>query len=319
MVGMLGHIGIGKETTWGTGVAVTDYVEALSESVISTIERYETRNIYAGIHEADDADGMRRHEGDISFAINPRNVGHFLLGGLGVNSVAVVLSGSHFTNHFAPVQTLISSRHPLAAYTLEIHRPAHTTTASSFRYTGAQIAKLSFNVKPNQEARLTASIIAADATLLTKTTATFPTSPVQFFTFDQASVQLGGAAMDRFEDITIEIDNQLEGIATLDGSTTISRVRRTGPQLIRISGTFGFDDFTDFLSFRNQTEQRLTLSMFRASSFALVLDLPRVVFTEMPVQIGGRERLTVDFAGMARFHTGSNMALRASLTTVTTY
>ena len=31
--GFGGHIGFAKETTWGTGVAATDYVEALNESL----------------------------------------------------------------------------------------------------------------------------------------------------------------------------------------------------------------------------------------------------------------------------------------------
>lgn len=320
MVGMLGHIGIGKETTWGTAVAVTDYVEAMSESIVSNLDRFETRNIIAGLYEPDDSAGIEHHEGEIVFGANPRNLGHFLNGCLGVNSVTVVLSGFLFSNAFAPVNTLANSLHPLPPYTLEVFRPGASDTASSFRYAGVQIAKMAFNVKPNQDMEVTASIIAKANTLLTKSSATFPTSPTQMFTFDTASVQLlSGGAVDRFEDLSIEIDNQLEGITTLNNSTTISRVRRTGPQMIRISSTVGFDDFADFLAFKNQTEQRLVLSLFRANSFALVLDIPRVVWTEAPVQIGGRDRLTFNFAGMGRFHTGSNMAMRATLTTVTSY
>ena len=65
------------------------------------------------------------------------------------------------------------------------------------------------------------------------------------------------------------IDNQLEGILTLNNANTIERVRTTGPQLIRISGTMDFTDVTEEQDFINQTERVLEFSLTRADSFAL--------------------------------------------------
>lgn len=319
MTGMLGFIGVGKETTWGTAVAVTDYVEAMQESLVTAIDRFETRQIVAALYEPDDAAGVVRNEGDIVFGGHPRAMGYFLNGAFGANSITSVLSGFFYTNAFYGTQTLSSSLNPLPPYTLEIFRPSLNLPSSSFRFAGAQVSKLSMNVKPNQDLECTASIIAQAQTLLTKTTASFPSSPTQMFTFDTASVQLGGAAVDRFEELTVEIDNQLEGIPTLNNSTNISRIRRTGSQLIRVSGTVEFDAFSDFLNFTSQTEQRLVVSFFKASSFALVIDVPRMVFTEMPVQIGGRDRLTVNFAAMGRYHSGSANAISVRLSTTNTF
>lgn len=319
MTGMLGHIGIGKETTWGTGVAVTDYVESLSESVVTNIERFETRNIYAGIYEPDDSPGLNRHEGDIVFAVSPRNVGHFLNGCLGVSSPAVVLSGFLYTNAFTPTQTIATSLVPLPSYTLEVFRPGASALSSSSRYAGAVISKLAFNLKPNQDLRCTASVIAQARTGITKTTASFPASPTQFFTWDVASVALAGAAYDRFGELNIEFDNQLEGVSLLDGSNTITRIRRTGAQMVRIGGSLEFEDFTDYNSFLSATEQALKVTLSRASSFQMVFDVPRMIYTAYPVTIGGRGRLSVNFEGMARYHVGSANAIKISVTNVTTY
>lgn len=318
-VGMLGHIGIGKETTWGTGVAVTDYIEALSENITTTIERFETKNIIAGLYEPDDSAGIRRHEGDITFAVGPRNVGHILRGAFGVSSVAVVLSGVLFTSQFTPINAYVGSLVPLDSYTIEVYRPGATNTATSFRYVGCQVSKLSFNLKPNQDLRCVASIIAQDRSTIAKTTASFQSSPTQFFTFDVASVSLAGAAVTRFGEVNFEFDNQLEGVPLLDGTTTITRVARTGSQLVRASGSIEFDNFTDFDAFQNATEQRFFVRMFRASSFALLIDLPRMIFTEMPVVIEGKGRITANFSAMGRYEPGSGNAIKLSLTTVTSY
>jgi hypothetical protein len=110
------------------------------------------------------------------------------------------------------------------------------------------------------------------------------------------------------------IDNQLEGIAVLNNSNEIIKIRRKGPQLVRLSGNIGFDNLTEFNNFINQTEQRIFVNFFKASSFNLLIDMPRVVYTAFPLGIGGRERLMASFEGTARFHTGSNQAIQIDLT-----
>lgn len=318
MAGMLGHIGIGKETAWGTPVAVTDYVEALSESFSTDIERFETRNIISGIQEADDSAGVIRHQGDIVFPVHPQNAGHVFLGALGVNSVTSLGSGL-FRNDFSQATTLTGSLHPLPAYTLEIFRPGGTEISSSFQYSGLQFNTLGVSVAPNQDVRVTAGAIGKAQAFIAKTTASFPNSPAQVFTFDTASLQIAGVAVTRVEAFTLNYDNNLEGFPTLNNDTEIAKIRRNGPAVTDISGTIEFEDHTDFLGFTQQSEMAVKLHVVRANSFALTVEVPRAVFTSYPVAIPGRERLTVDFAMKGRLLSSSNTALMISLTTVNTY
>jgi hypothetical protein len=317
MTGMRGHIGLGEESVWGTAVAVTDYVEALSESLTTTIERFDTVNIAGGFQEPDDQDGLRRHAGDIVAPTNADNVPFFLKGALGVQSETIV--GSHlFQYEYTPTTTLVGSLNPLQPFTFEIFRPGGTDISSSFRYAGCQVAGLTFGIAPNQDIRMTASLIAKAQTQITKTTATFPGSPVAPFVWDTVSVSIAGTAVARVEALTIGIQNQLEGIPSLNNSDEIAKIRRNGPVLVSIDGQMELTDLEDFQNFKNQTEQQIIVSATRANSFFLEFDIPRAIFTEYPVNIGGRDRVVVGFSMKGRYHTGSASSIKATITTTNT-
>lgn len=313
--GMQGHIGIAEETTWGTAVAATDYFKALNESLETDIDRFETINIHANLFEPDDSAGVRRTTGGIELASNPESIGFMLNGAFGINSVTVVLSGFLHENQFRPATVDVNSLHPLTPYTLEVFRDM----TSSHQYAGVNFATLTLAIAPNQDLRLTADVLAKSLAPLAPTTPTFPGSPVEAFLFDTCSISLAGIGVSDMEALNVSLDNQLEGIPILNASTVIGKIRRAGAQLVRVGGTLEFPDWTQFDLFRNQTELALTANFTKANSFALLIEVPRLVYTTMPPTMTGRERVTADFEGMGRFHTGSNTALDVTLTTVNTF
>lgn len=308
--GIVGHIGIGKETAFGSGVAVTDYIEALSENLTLAIDRYEIKNIVGRYSEPDDMAGMKRNGGDIVFPADPVFMGHVLRGTHNVMSGSVVLSGFLFKNEFTLGATDFSSDSPFQPYTFEIFRDV----TSSQRYTSGVFNRLQFSIQPNQDLRVTANILAKGTSEIAKTSPSFTSSPQYPFAFDTASISIAGAGSSMIEALTVTIDNQLEGIAVLNNSTEIARVRRSGFQTVRIGGTIGFDNLTEYAVFKAQTEQRFLVNFTRASSFNLTLDMPKVVYTAFPLGIPGRTRLTVGFEGMARYHAGSLTAIKIDLT-----
>ncbi len=310
--GIKGFAGIGKETTWGTAVAATDYLKTLNENVALALDRFDIVNVHASLAEPDDATGINRIEGSIEFPGFPTGLGYFLKSAFVQSSVVEVTSGVLWTTKFysptADFATGVAAGQP---YTLELFRDV----SSSHRYAGAMVNQLTFGFAPNQDVRISAGIIAKAATLLSKTTASFPGSPVKPFTFDTASIQLGGAANARFEALQIEVDNQLEGIPALNASTAVAKILRRGPQMVNISGTLDFPDVAEYQQFVNQTEQSLVVHAFKANSFALLIDIPRMVFTAFPTGVPGRERLTADFEAKGFFHSGSANAIEVQLTT----
>jgi hypothetical protein len=313
MYGFAGHVGLGKEATWGTPVAGTDYLEAFSETLAATYDRFDVKNIVGRFSEPDDVAGVLRIEGDLVVPGHPVAIGHLLNGafGQGSKTITVVLSGFLWTTEWWPAPADLGANNPLPGYTLEMFRDV----TSAHRYAGVQVGKLTMQIQPNQELRVTAGLLAKTTSVVAKSAPSFPGSPTDPFTFDTASVQVGGAAVDIVETLTVDLDNQLEGVPVLNVSNEIARVRRSGPQLVRASGTVGFENLTDYNRFMAQTEVGLVLTLTKAQSFALLLELPRLVYTAFPTGQAGRERNMVEFEATGRYSTGSGHALRARLTT----
>lgn len=309
--GHVGFVGLAKETNWGTAVAASDYLEVMSENLSTGIDRFPTRNVYGGFYEPDDYAGMRRTTGSLVHAAHPVSLGHLLKAVFNNSSASTVLSGFLYTMNFTGVKSEFADGVPRQPYTLEINR----NVTSSHRYAGAVCNKLTLALAPNQDLRVTADWIAQAQTMLAATTPTFPASSTDPFTFDTASVSIAGAANARVEAFNLSIDNGLEGIAALNNSNTIARIRAREPQIIRISGTLDFVDITEQQDFINQTERAFVLSLTRAQSFQLVIDVPRFVYSAFPTGMPGRGRLTVGFEGMARYLTSSAAAIGIRLTT----
>jgi hypothetical protein len=195
--GFAGYLGVAKEVTWGTPVAATHFFEALSENIVTNMDRFDAKNIVGGkMYEADDEGGLLRYQGEIVTAAHPEMMGHFLRAALGVQSTTVVLSGFLHRHEYIPTPTDIGSYHALPPYSVEIYRDV--TTAEW--YGGAQIQRLVMGTAPNQDLRMTMGFIAKTRTTAARqTTITFPTSPIGIFKFDTSSISLGGVAVDRFE------------------------------------------------------------------------------------------------------------------------
>lgn len=312
--GFSGHIGLAKEVTFGTGVAATDYVEALSESLSFQFDRFETKNIIGSLAEPDDTAGVVRVSGDIVAPAHPVSVGHFLKGFFHNSSVSIVVSSALWTTTFETSKTN-SDFHadvPNQPYTFEIFRDV----TSSQRYSGCVINALGLSFAVNQDVRMTAGIIGKSTSVVAKTSPTFPGSPSKPFTFDTVSLSIAGAATALMESLNIQFENQFEGIPVLNADTTIAKVRRTGFQTAMISGTLDFSNLTEYANFVNQTEQQFIITCTKANSFLMKITLPRVVYHTFPMGISGRERQTVDFSGKAYYHTGSANAVQIALTTV---
>lgn len=305
--GFLGFFGLAKEATWGTAVAATDYMELMSENISTSIDRFPTRNIFGGNYEPDDYAGARRNGGSIVHAAHPVSIVHLLRGAFNNISQSSILSGFLYNASFTGVRSEFADGVARQPYTLEINR---NLSSGSHRYTGAVVNRLTLALAPNGPLVATAEFIAKTRSMIAATTPTYPGSSTDPYTFDTASFSIAGAGTAKLEGFQLVIDNQLEGILALNNTNEIARIRAQGPQMIRVSGTLDFSDNAEELDFIAQTERALTVSMTRANSFALTIDIPRLVYTAFPIGNPGRGRLTVGFDGTARWLASSLSAIR---------
>ncbi len=309
--GHLGYIGIAKEAAFGTAVAATDYFEIMSTNLTESIDRFPTRNAFGGFYEPDDYAGARRVAGNLVMFGHPVSLGLLLKAAMNTISGSAVLSGFLHTSRFITVKSDFSNLIAGQPHTLEVH---HDVT-SSHQFIGAVCNRLQLSLAPNQDLRVTADWIAQAGGLIAKTSPTFPGSPTDPFTFDSASLSIGGSATARWEAFNLTVDNNFDGILALNASNQIIRVRRRGPQTVRISGVLDFIDVAEYLDFKNQTERQIQMTLTRANSFRLLIDAPRFVYTTFPTGIPGRDRLTVGVDGIARYNTTSAVAIDIGLTT----
>lgn len=309
--GVAGHFGIGKESTWGTAVAAVRYAPIMTENFTPQLDRFDLANVVGRFSEPDDMAGLFRLQGSINLAADPTIAGDFLRAALGVASLATTSSPT-MIHTFTLGNSDWSTTAPFPAYTIELFRDV----GSSQQMDGCELTNLEITGAPNEPVMLNSEWLARAYRNIARTTPTFPSSPAQPFAFDTASLSVGGSASAEWERFSVQIQNPMEAIGTLANTTFIGKIRRSNAQLIRISGQLGFENITELLNFQNQTEQRFFVNYFRAASFALLIDLPRVVYTTYPLGMNGRGRQIVGVEGIARYHSGSANAIKVTLTNI---
>lgn len=304
-----GYVGLAKEASGGVAVAATSFVQAVSEDLAATLDRFELANIVGRYSETDDAAGLVRVGGSIVIPGNPVDLGHFLLGAMGIQSNTVVASGFLSKHEFRPATSDWDAKFAERPFTYTIYRDV----TSAQRYLGCNVSQLQFSAAPNQDLRMTAQIVGKSTAEVAAVTPSYVGSPVAPFTFDTCSVSVGGVAVDFVEGLNLTYNNQLQGVPTLNASTAISRIRRGGQQMVRLSGSFAFERIDEYEDFLNQTERAVSINFFKSVSFAMLFEIPRFVYTAHPLGMSGRQRLTVAFEGTGRYHTGSTLAVKVSL------
>lgn len=313
--GFAGFLGLGHEATFSTLVPRTDFAEILSETITEGIERFERANAVGGFFEPDDVAGLHTVEGDIVFTANAESIGHFLAAGFGVSSTAQIGASDIFLHDFTVRQSDLENRRPLDSYTIEVSRGDVT---SAFLYTGMLVSKLGFSLEAGGPLQVTAGLVGRNAAAGSLSTAIFPTSPMDPFTFDTGSITLAGSASTIFKSINIDLDTQLEADPRVEADRDAgAHIKRAGPPMARVTATLAFEDLTDLGRFQEQEDMAITVFMQKANSFSIYFDMPKVRWTSYGPAISGRERITVEAEGRVFYHVGSGAALTVQLTNTT--
>jgi hypothetical protein len=319
-VGARAYLGLGKETTWATAVAPGVYIPFVSESVTDTIEELISEGIRNIVDEPASYQGLKSIAGDVEVEILPEFFGHFLLAAFGEVTSAqpdAVNAPSVYRHTFTPSQASASTECDLPSYTLEIDRDFE----SAFQIPGSAATTLAITVGTGTKiARSTISFIAKGISTVAKTTPSYEaTNP---FMWDELSVTLGGTAYGRLSDLTLTLDNALEGVPLLNGDDEIARIRRNGFRVVSVSGTIIPDDLTEWTNFRNGSEQELILDFVGPNieatyNYELKFTMPSFRWLGAPVNVGGPGYVTISFSGKAKYNATSGFAIQAELTNTT--
>lgn len=315
--GMLGHMGISVQESYGTATNSWEYAPIVSESLTTNIEQLVEESMRNRFDEPPTQKGVITVAGDIVFEPHPIAVGHFLRGAIGAASVTfsdTVAAGGLATWVFTPPQTdFTSGVCALPPYTLHIHRDS----TKAWQFTDSVVNQLTIEIAGGTITKCTASIIARVSSLMTATSPTFDTDAP--WTWEGTTVSIGGNPNTDLTDATITFNNNVENMTVLDGNDYQGKTLRAGYRNYGVSGTACFLTQTEYNIFRAQTEQAFVFTMvsnanISANSYAsLAINLPLVRYTNYPVNMGGPGLLTVGFEGNGKYSTGVSYGAQYTL------
>lgn len=313
--GVLGFLALSRQNSFGTATSSWNFLPIVSEGLTTTIAQIRRGGIVGRTAEGIAQAGPESAAGDITFEPHPILIGHLLRGVCGQSSVGATATTSvtgfqDWTHEFIPRNAKFDAKTMLPPYTIQVHRDV----TSAFQYGDSIFTKVDLNIKGNALVEAKATVMSRVTSVMAASTATF-TEPAEW-AWNVASVSLGAAAVDFIESLSITIDQPVQGVHMLDGTVVANRFSRNGPTTVRVSGTLDFQDLTEYNAFKNQTQRRLlcNLAPAVASGPYMLIDIPKMLYTAFPANIGGPNRISVNFAGTGEFDTTSSYAIRITLT-----
>ncbi len=309
MYGALAHFGISKQNSFGIATTNFKYYPIISEGLAVKIEQIIDEAIRGRFAEGPSYEGIETTEGDISMNAHPLGLGHFLRGVFGVASSTLVTTGV-YEHEFLPADSDFDTNCALPPYTCEVYRGV----GQSWQFTDVIFPRIEFSFANNQLLKATVGVMARTSSLMTKNTPVFEAEGA--WAWSVASIQLDGQAFDKFTELSITFDNQIEATHVLNMTKRAGRFRRTGFQQVRITGSMLFESQSEYMEFRNQSERRLLITLDDAitSYNILTIDIPKMRYTDYPVAVEGPGYIVVGFSADGKYDTNSKYAIRITLT-----
>ena len=302
-VGALSFLGLGRETAWNTPVAASAFFPFSSESLKVSIEPIAEAQIRGILDQSPRYKGLITIGGSFSGPVYPSLIGHLLRAALGAPTTTGI---GPYTHTFNPTQGRFSNSAALPPYSITVGRDGAIE-----RYSGCVCQSLSFSFAKGGMLTFEAQWIGASYDYPGAPTVALPTDTP--FTLD-ALVQRNGVAFGSLQDISIAINNNIEGVRTINNNGgIISRVAWNGMRTIEVSGTADFDNntlYNDFLAFGD------TPWLFEWSQGAntrLTLAFPAMKNLDGSPNVGGEGRITLPFSLSAEYDFATGGAMQAVL------
>jgi hypothetical protein len=312
--GLFGFLGVSAQQSFGTATTSNEFIKFNSEAISTEVELLMESGIRNRLGEPPSHEGMESVAGDIVVEPDFENMGHFIKGvfGSAVTSTTGAGSGTQYTHTFTPlVSSDFDEKSALPPYTVTVHRDV----TSAFRFTDSVFNTLALTITAGQLTEMTVGVIGRSTSIVSMGAASFVSS-AYVSTWNVASISIAGAANTIMENVTINFDNQVEGVPFLDGTKTIGKFKRTGWQMVRISGTMDFENLSEYNEFKSQSNRALFITLDDtnvASLNNLTIDIPLMRYESFTVGIGGPERISVDFNARAIYDETSNYAIQMVL------
>ena len=304
--GMLGHVMVGFQNSFGT--ALTSSMEAIAVTeagLVKGIEQITEAGMYSRFAESPYHDGIQSFEGDIAAEANPISIGYFLKSVIGYTQTQSDTGQNVHT--FKPRTADFDEFVACDPLTIE----QYLNVGSAGLFSDMCGNTLALNVANGELLDLTAGFIGGGFTRKSAASPVYPTgSP---FKWDQMSGSFNGEDIRDITDLTINFNNNLEAIYT--DSNVPRKIKRTAMQVIELTGTIIFQSHSYWQAYEAGSELPFVLNFAGIQSpNNIKIDIPKFRFKSYEPVIAGPGIVEASFTAGAMFDTASNTALEITLT-----
>lgn len=294
------------------------YFPLIEESITLDIADLVSANMRGVFDEGPSYNGLQNIGGDLVSDVNIRTTGVFCR--MLCGSATAVTSGSLKTYTWKPAQSDFDdycANPPL--YIIKDMKAGATITSEAFHAYNMCASKLQFEVANGEFLKSTISLVGGRFFFGTEVAASYSTDSL--YTWDQASVSIGGTAITNLKSLSITIDDKVEAVFTMNNNKYPSRMKRNGSRTIDVNGSLIFTNNSEWLEFQNSTERQF-IAFFKSgvevqSGYpeSIKFDIPSFRYTAYPVNVSGPNEVEVSFSGKAKYNSGSATAIAITLTT----
>jgi hypothetical protein len=251
--GIAGQLGWRKESTYGTGITVTQFVPFVSLGFNEEIDQLESRAIRANrlqLSTLDYTTGRKWISGGFETEMYSQSLGSLFFCAMGANSTT---GGGPYTHTLTPGDLTADS------LTIQGGYPDTAGTVQPFTYSGVKVNTLTVEANAGELGKITVDVIGQALTTATAlATASYAASNSPM-TFIQGAVTLASSAVTNCEKFSLSIANGFNPRHFIGAAATSEPLQAT--QQV-ISGTLDmeFDGLTDYNRYRNATQAALVLA-----------------------------------------------------------
>jgi hypothetical protein len=341
MAGEQTKFGIGKETTYGTAVAVTVPFEIVSEDFAGRYERTQADALSAALVDRADRFSIARKgaSGTVTLEVMSRNFGNWLNYLMGT----VATSGNGTTTPFVHTATIASLTGK--TLTVQVLRADETDTVNPWTYEGGKVTGFEFSnsvdeslkcaIEMDFELESNPDSPSAPYTLTALNALTIPTMNVM--TWQEGTIRVGGTpgagtgTIVDVTDISVKVDNSLNTDRYfIHQGQTKTEPRQDGKRKVEWSFTTNYtnNNFWEQVSSATIAGSYAVLNAKWVGSVAisgvsptafptLEIEVPVARFDEGGPKVSGPSMLEQSFSGVGLYD-GTNSAVTIKYTTADT-
>lgn len=307
--GMKTNVGICFQNSYGTSLTQSVYwVPMLSEGFAVTKEPLISQAMTGVYDEGTHYEGVNANDGKLSVEAHPIIFGVMLKAQMGAPSS--VQSGSIYTHTFKPRTSEFDIY--AAAQPVTIVKDLGDSGSAHLFYDEVA-SKLSLSLAAGEFLKCDMEFMGGKYSQIAAPSASFIAA--KGWTWNVASISIGGSANGDLKDLKLELDEGLENHYTLNNARTPSRTKRQSRRTLSIGGTLVFDTQSEYQQFVSQAERNLTVNLKGTvevqSGYTedLRIIVPLLRYVEFKPVAGDAGKIVVPFNGKGVYSVTSATAL----------